>query len=137
MENKTCKLLQAILLLLVLNFIKSTYSSISDAAIKEKSNLQTYIVLLEKLEGTEFTKPRDLHNWHQSFLPANTLSSDQSQLVHSYHHVVTGFAAKLTANEAKAMKKRKGVVLTRPERMIPLHTTHTPSFLGLDRKSVV
>ncbi|KDP25557.1 hypothetical protein JCGZ_20713 [Jatropha curcas] len=44
-----------------------------------------------------------------------------------------GFAAKLTAEEAKAIEMREGVVLARPQRMVTLHTTHTPSFLRLQQ----
>ncbi|EEF51048.1 Xylem serine proteinase 1 precursor, putative [Ricinus communis] len=104
-----------------------------DAIVIEESDLETYIILLEKSEGREFKESKDLRSWYQSFLPANTSSSELSRLVHSYRHVVTGFAAKLTAEEAKAMEMREGFVLARPQRMVPLHTTHTPSFLGLQQ----
>ncbi|KDP25555.1 hypothetical protein JCGZ_20711 [Jatropha curcas] len=110
-------------------------SSTSEATLEEESNLETYIVLLMKPEDVQFTESKDLDSWYQSFLPANSFSSDQVQprLIHSYHHVVTGFAAKLTAEEAKAIEIKEGVVLARPQRMLTLHTTHTPSFLGLQQ----
>ncbi|XP_048230948.1 subtilisin-like protease 3 isoform X2 [Ricinus communis] len=108
-------------------------SSNNDPIVIEETNLETYIILLEKPQGADFMEFNDLHGWYLSFLPANTFSSEQSRLVHSYRHVVTGFAAKLTAEEAKAMEMREGFVLARPQRMVPLHTTHTPSFLGLQQ----
>ncbi|XP_060211079.1 subtilisin-like protease [Lycium barbarum] len=54
-----------------------------------------------------------------------------SRIIHSYHHVAVGFAAKLSAEEVKAMKKKDGFVSARVEKILALHTTHTPNFLGL------
>ncbi|XP_057984461.1 subtilisin-like protease 3 [Hevea brasiliensis] len=144
MENKRCKILSTILLviLLILPLVFSSshattksaiHSSNSDAIEKEESNLETYIVLLQKPEGNDFTESKDLHSWYQSFLPENTFSSNQPRLIHSYRHVATGFATKLTADEVKAMETKKGYVSARPQRLVPLHTTHTPSFLGLQQ----
>ncbi|CAN1277935.1 Subtilisin-like protease 3 [Linum perenne] len=52
-------------------------------------------------------------------------------MVHSYRSVITGFAAKLTPEEAKAMERKEGFVSARVERSLSLHTTHSPEFLGL------
>ncbi|KAF2298931.1 hypothetical protein GH714_029206 [Hevea brasiliensis] len=108
-------------------------SSSNDANVKKQSDLETYIVLLKKPEAAVFTESKDLDSWYQSFLPVNTFSYDQPRLMHSYHHVVTGFAAKLTPEEVKDMEKKDGFVSARPRRMVPLHTTHTPRFLGLQQ----
>ncbi|XP_050227515.1 subtilisin-like protease [Mercurialis annua] len=120
-----------LLCLLILNF----FNFCSSITNQDSNLLQTYIVLLEKSEEIEFTQSANLEDWYQTFLPDSTLNSDQPRLLHSYRHVVTGFAAKLTADEVKAMEKSENLVLARPERMIPLHTTHTPSFLGLQQNS--
>ncbi|KDP25553.1 hypothetical protein JCGZ_20709 [Jatropha curcas] len=111
------------------------HSSRSDTNVKEESELETYIVFLEKPEGMMFTDSKDLDSWYQSFLPDDTLSSNKPRLVHSYHQVVTGFAAKLTAEEVKEIEKKEGFVSARPRRMVPFHTTHTPSFLGLQQNT--
>lgn len=94
-----------------------------------KSSLSTYIVLLKKPEGV-FAGEVDFDGWYQSFLPATT-SGQRTKMVHSYRNVVIGFAAKLTAEEAEAMKRKEGVVSARPEKVYSLHTTHSPDFLGL------
>ncbi|KAF2304028.1 hypothetical protein GH714_026501 [Hevea brasiliensis] len=107
--------------------------STSNGYVNEESVLETYIVLLKQPEGELFTESKDLESWYRSFLPADTLNSNQPRLLHCYRHVVTGFAAKLTADEAKAMEMREELLLARPQRMVPLHTTHTPSFLGLQQ----
>ncbi|XP_050229415.1 subtilisin-like protease [Mercurialis annua] len=106
------------------------------ANVKAEKNLETYIVLLEKPEGKQFTDSNDLDSWYESFLPDGSFSSsNEARFEHSYHHVVTGFAAKLTADEVELMAKKEGFVLARPRRMVPFHTTHTPSFLGLQLNS--
>ncbi|KAJ9147818.1 hypothetical protein P3X46_029936 [Hevea brasiliensis] len=144
MENKRCKILPTILLV-ILHILPSMFSSSqattksaihssnSDAIEKEESNLETYLVLLQKPEGNDFSKSKDLYSWYQSFLPENAFSSNQPRLIHSYRHVATGFAAKLTAGEVKAMAAKKGFVSACPRRLVPLHTTHSPSFLGLQQ----
>ncbi|CAN1833685.1 Subtilisin-like protease 3 [Linum perenne] len=60
-------------------------------------------------------------------------TDQQERMVHSYRNVITGFAAKLTPEEAKAMELKEGFVSARVERSLSLHTTHTPKFLGLQQ----
>lgn len=109
-------------------------SSTSNSIVNQESKLETYIVFLKKSEGMVSAKPEDLDNWHQSFLPAvTTSSSNQQRLIHSYHHVVTGFAAKLTKQEAKAMETKEGFVSAWPQKVLNVKTTHTPNFLGLEQ----
>ncbi|OAY27178.1 subtilisin-like protease [Manihot esculenta] len=132
MENRRCKMLPTMLFmsLFILTFMFSS-SSTSTAYVNEEGDLETYIVLLKKPEGNLFTESKDLESWYRSFLAADT--SDKPRLIHHYRHVATGFAAKLTADEAKAMEMREELLLFRPQRMVPLHTTRTPSFLGLQQ----
>ncbi|KAK4435220.1 Subtilisin-like protease SBT1.2 [Sesamum alatum] len=105
------------------------------AAGPEKSSLQTYIVLLEGPDGEVTTQSEDLESWYQSFLPATTASSNdgEARIVYSYRNVFKGFAAKLTADDVKNMEKKDGFVSARQEKVLSLHTTHTPSFLGLNQ----
>ncbi|CAN0841410.1 Subtilisin-like protease 3 [Linum grandiflorum] len=112
------------------------FSSFREASASEKGNLDTYIVFLEKpasllsTQSTDF----DLNGWYQTFLPETVLSSSEEQrMVHSYRNVITGFAAKLTSEEAKAMEHKEGFVSARVERSLSLHTTYTPKFLGLQQ----
>ncbi|CAL5437213.1 unnamed protein product [Camellia sinensis] len=39
----------------------------------------------------------------------------------------------MSAEEVQAMEKIEGFVSARPQRILPLHTTHSPSFLGLHK----
>ncbi|XP_073131057.1 subtilisin-like protease [Henckelia pumila] len=95
------------------------------------SSLETYIVHV-KLPGNNGASA-DLESWYHSFLPKSTAAgaADSSRLVHTYRNVITGFAAKLSAEEVKGMEKMDGFLLARPQRVLSLQTTHSPNFLGL------
>ncbi|XP_019169527.1 PREDICTED: subtilisin-like protease SBT1.1 [Ipomoea nil] len=62
-------------------------------------------------------------------------STDSSNIIYSYQHVISGFAAKLSPDAVKAMEKMDGFVYARPQRVLNLQTTHTPNFLGLHLNS--
>ncbi|KAL8064353.1 hypothetical protein ABFX02_01G084000 [Erythranthe guttata] len=96
-------------------------------------NLETYIVHVNLPTGRVLADSDGLKSWYTSFLPTTTTTADDasSRLVHSYRNVATGFAAKLSPEEVKEMEKKDGFVFARRQKKLPLHTTHTPSFLGL------
>lgn len=119
-------------LLLALIFTLSVFPA-SKAESEKKSNLQTYIVHVKKPEDVSSLESQELHSWYQSFLPKET--SNKDRMVFSYRNVVSGFAVKLTAEEAKDLQEKEEIVSARPERILTLHTTHTPSFLGLKEGS--
>ncbi|KAK6158081.1 hypothetical protein DH2020_005395 [Rehmannia glutinosa] len=56
-------------------------------------------------------------------------------MIYSYRHVFKVFAARLSADEAKAMENKEGFISARPERELSLHTTHSPNFLGLNQNT--
>ncbi|PON57461.1 Subtilase [Parasponia andersonii] len=110
----------------------------------QERKLETYIVYVKRPDNSVFFSQKSLAvtSWYETFLPTDdtvgTLSSsDQQQqnprLVHSYRNVASGFAAKLTAEEAKAMAAKDGVVSVQPSKLYPLHTTRSPNFLGLNQ----
>ncbi|TKY70883.1 Subtilisin protease SBT1.2 [Spatholobus suberectus] len=98
-----------------------------------QSSLMTYIVRVKKPQGDDSLQSKDLHSWYHSLLPASTKTENQQRITFSYSNVVDGFAVKLTPEEAKALQEKEEVVSARPERTFSLHTTHTPSFLGLQQ----
>ncbi|XP_044485560.1 subtilisin-like protease [Mangifera indica] len=104
---------------------------------KTPSALSTYIVYVtETKEGRVLTQSskRDRESWYKSFLPVSTSNSDKEpRMVYSYNTVVSGFAAKLTAEEVKEMEKKRGFISAHVEKILPLHTTHSPKFLGLQK----
>ncbi|KAL9458058.1 hypothetical protein AB3S75_007001 [Citrus x aurantiifolia] len=104
------------------------------------NDLQTYVVYVQEPKHGNFSKEIDLESWYHSFLPAtissNSIDDDhQSRMVHCYRHVISGFAARLTAEEVKVMETKSGFISAHVENTLQLHTTHTPSFLGLHQNS--
>ncbi|KAK6137645.1 hypothetical protein DH2020_028571 [Rehmannia glutinosa] len=103
----------------------------------EKNSLQTYIVHVEVPETHFSTQSEDLESWYHSFLPPTTASSndEETRIIHSYRTVFKGFAAKLSPDEANDMEKKNGFISALPEKILSLHTTHSPNFLGLNQNT--
>ncbi|KAG6407976.1 hypothetical protein SASPL_130978 [Salvia splendens] len=84
-----------------------------------KNTLQTYIVHVESLQLDDL----------DSFFATDVAP----RVLHRYTNVLTGFAAKLSADDLEALRGVKGFISARPERVYELHTTHSPNFLGLNQ----
>ncbi|KAJ1419165.1 Peptidase S8/S53 domain [Sesbania bispinosa] len=99
------------------------------------SSLKTYIIHVKRPEGKIFTESEDLESWYHSFMPPTVMSSkEQPRLIYSYRNVLSGFAARLTQEELRAVEKKNGFISAHPEKMLYQQTTHTPKFLGLQQK---
>ncbi|CAI9768259.1 unnamed protein product [Fraxinus pennsylvanica] len=116
----------------LLNFL-----SILSSVNSENSHLETYIVHVELPTNTSPALNsflNDLHSLYQTFLPTTTTNSEEeSRMIYSYHNVFKGFAARLSPEEVKAMEKIPGFISARVQKVVPLHTTHSPNFLGLNQ----
>ncbi|GFP89509.1 subtilisin-like protease sdd1 [Phtheirospermum japonicum] len=102
----------------------------------DTNTIETYIVQVDGIS----TQMEDIESWYNSFLPAATTATTASneppgRIVYSYRNVFKGFAARLSADEVKAMGNEPGFISARPERKLPLHTTHSPNFLGLNQNT--
>ncbi|KAK4771396.1 hypothetical protein SAY87_031928 [Trapa incisa] len=98
--------------------------------------LSTYIIHVQKpTDELASLAADDFEQWYQSYLPLSLDSSKQphSRIVYSYKNAMTGFAVRLTPSEAKALESKNGVLYAKKEKIIPLHTTHTPGFLRLNQ----
>ncbi|KAK4400571.1 Subtilisin-like protease SBT1.2 [Sesamum angolense] len=92
-----------------------------------QSTSQTYIVHVD-------LQSDDIESWYNSFLPTDVAASNHKpQILYRYRNVFSGFAAKLSADDLKTMEQKTGFISARPERILPLHTTHSPNFLGLNQ----
>ncbi|CAN4077351.1 unnamed protein product [Withania somnifera] len=102
-----------------------------------QSDLETYIVQVEspKSQISVQSSRTDVERWYKSFLPNSiaTAGAQEPQLIYSYHNVMVGFAARLSAKQVKEMEKKPGFISAWPQRILSLHTTYTPSFLGLQQ----
>lgn len=60
--------------------------------------------------------------------------SKGGELLYNYVHSFNGFAAKLTPEQAQSLARQPGVLRVTPDKTHRLHTSTTPSFLGLDAR---
>ncbi|KAJ1702251.1 hypothetical protein LUZ63_002030 [Rhynchospora breviuscula] len=76
----------------------------------------------------------DLKSWYNSLLQPllNPTATLKSRVIHSYSTVFSGFVATLTKEEVKQLEKIDGFLKAFPDRLLPLMTTHSPAFLGLN-----
>ncbi|PIA56500.1 hypothetical protein AQUCO_00700680v1 [Aquilegia coerulea] len=74
------------------------------------------------------------HSWYTSTL-ASLSTEDGNAPVHlyTYKHVMNGFSAVLSKSHLDELANIPGHIATYPETFGQLHTTHTPTFLGLNK----
>ncbi|KAJ0555601.1 putative cucumisin [Helianthus annuus] len=126
MENNRCKRVLMITLFL-------TFTTLLNLSLVLAKETETYIVKLHSPHDHTFAETQDLESWYNKFLlHTNALDLDEKpQMVYAYRNVLKGFAAKMTVEQAREIEKLDGALLVRPQRVLSLHTTHTPNFLGL------
>ncbi|KAJ0911461.1 putative cucumisin [Helianthus annuus] len=99
-------------------------------------DLKTYIVHLSLPEGQDFPRAHEIEEWYNSFLSKiPSRPNEKPKMVYAYRHVITGFAAKLSVDQAEALENLSGVVSVRPEGVYQLQTTRSSYFLGLRQDS--
>ncbi|KAL7111574.1 hypothetical protein ACP275_05G097600 [Erythranthe tilingii] len=122
-------LLSLICVLMSLQLSSSTANDLS---------LETYIVRVDSPVTQLLSDQSNEHleRWYRSFLPITLATETETpRIIYSYRNVFSGFAVKLTPDEAKEMQKKTGFISARPQQQLSLHTTHTPNFLGLHQNS--
>ncbi|XP_065870706.1 subtilisin-like protease SBT1.3 [Euphorbia lathyris] len=92
----------------------------------------TYIIHMDKS-----AKPQQFSNhlqWYSSKVESVLSESDddEERIIYSYQTAFHGVAAKLSEEEAERLKESDGVVAVFPETRYELHTTRSPTFLGLE-----
>ncbi|GMY16944.1 subtilisin-like protease SBT1.5 [Fagus crenata] len=97
-------------------------------------NTQTFIVRVQN-----DLKPKHHSNhkaWYKSTLKTlspstNAQTQHNHDLLHVYNTVFHGFSAKLTPQQAEALKTQPEILAVIPDRILQIQTTRTPQFLGL------
>ncbi|GMI80782.1 hypothetical protein like AT5G59100 [Hibiscus trionum] len=112
--------------LLLISFTLSTlicHASSSD-------NRQVYIVYMGDLPKGKVS----VSSLHTAMLREVVPSVGTDVLIYSYHRSFNGFAAKLTKEEADALREKDGVVSVFRSQMKQLHTTRSWDFMGFSKK---
>ncbi|XWS70937.1 hypothetical protein CRYUN_Cryun03dG0093500 [Craigia yunnanensis] len=90
----------------------------------------TFLALVDPL-----SKPSPfLHHklWYTSIISSSSSSpASSSSIVHVYNAPIHGFSATLTPDQVRSIRKLPGILSVFPDRVLHLHTTRSPSFLGL------
>ncbi|XP_051140562.1 subtilisin-like protease SBT1.7 [Andrographis paniculata] len=102
------------------------------AAAAAEEGKRTYIVHMAKsAKPAEFEEHR---GWYDASLKS---VSETAEIIYSYETAIHGFSARLTAAEAEAIESTPGTLSVLPEMRYELHTTRTPTFLGLDQNAAM
>lgn len=110
------------ILLLTLFFLLVLNTQVNEAGeVRVKGN-GVYIVYMGGPASPSHQPPADL-------LISILQRRDKNAMVHSYKKGFSGFAARLTQEEAEQMGRQPGVVSVFPDPILKLHTTHSWDFL--------
>ncbi|OEL34387.1 Subtilisin-like protease SBT1.6 [Dichanthelium oligosanthes] len=75
-----------------------------------------------------------LEHWYTSMVASlSPATANSTRVFYVYDTVAHGFAADLTADESRRLSNAPGVAGVFEDRVVHLHTTRSPSFLGLDK----
>ncbi|XP_020204529.1 subtilisin-like protease SBT1.3 [Cajanus cajan] len=97
---------------------------------------KTYLIQMDK-SAMPKTFPNHLE-WYSSKVKSALSTSPEAEMdneeriIYTYQNAFHGVAAKLTEEEAERLEAEEGVVAVFPETKYELHTTRSPTFLGLE-----
>ncbi|KAI5402788.1 CO(2)-response secreted protease [Lathyrus oleraceus] len=94
------------------------------SSTQSKNDDQVYIVYMGAASSTNGTLGKD-----HAHLLNTILKKNKKALIHNYKHGFSGFAARLSKNEANSIAQQPGVVSVFPDHIMKLHTTRSWDFL--------
>ncbi|KAF8765476.1 hypothetical protein HU200_008623 [Digitaria exilis] len=99
----------------------------------EQEPSKAYIVYTDHVAKPSHFATHEL--WYTSMVASLSpaAANDSNRIFYLYDTVAHGFAAELTADEARRLSITPGVAGVLEDGVMHLHTTRSPSFLGLDR----
>ncbi|XP_052202876.1 subtilisin-like protease SBT1.7 [Diospyros lotus] len=125
---KSSRFIKSLLTLAILVMIARCAMAVQSHAQRKK----TFIVHMDK--STIPLGFSDHSQWYDSSLKS---VSGSANILYAYNEILHGFSARLTAEEAKLLKRQPGVLSLGEEVRYELHTTRTPQFLGLNKPVVL
>ncbi|KAK4349802.1 hypothetical protein RND71_029115 [Anisodus tanguticus] len=113
------------------SFFLSVFLFLNSLAFSVQSDgPKTFIVHVSKSHKPHIFTTH--HHWYSSILRSvSSFSQHSPNILYSYDRAARGFSARLTPGQADQLRRIPGVVSVIPDRVRQLHTTHTPTFLGL------
>ncbi|TXG52014.1 hypothetical protein EZV62_021183 [Acer yangbiense] len=111
------------IIFLVLCFFLVSFFIDETSAVDDQANINNgvYIVYMGAAASS--------NGYYHSQLLGSLLKRKENALVHSYKHGFSGFAARVSAEEALELSKKPGVVSVFPDPLLKLHTTRSWDFL--------
>ncbi|KAM0942409.1 putative tripeptidyl-peptidase II [Dioscorea sansibarensis] len=106
-----------------------TFFLLSLANGMEEKKKDVYIVYMGA--ASHASSPEALTQTHLQLLTSVIKRQEQVKLIHSYKHGFSGFAARLSKEEALAISQKQGVVSVFVDPVYQLHTTRSWDFLQL------
>ncbi|MED6106380.1 hypothetical protein PIB30_004153 [Stylosanthes scabra] len=91
---------------------------LAESADNDNNNDEVYIVYMGAADSTDHAHVLNL-----------VIRRNEKALVHNYKHGFSGFAARLTKEEANSIAQKPGVVSVFPDPILKLHTTRSWEFL--------
>ncbi|CAN6253066.1 unnamed protein product [Urochloa humidicola] len=113
-------------------------TAVASVPESEAEALSTYIVHVAAAHAPRPSRPCMLFGAYNSFLRDHLpawVARPEPTLLYSYAHAATGFAARLTEAQAAHLASQNSVLAVVPDMTHQLHTTLSPSFLGLSESS--
>ncbi|GAU32993.1 hypothetical protein TSUD_358600 [Trifolium subterraneum] len=119
-------------LLLLLFF---TFFLFSLSHSQQSNTPQTFIIHVSKSpKSSLFSTNQNHFSSILNTLPSSSSSTPPS-ILYTYTSAIHGFSAHLTPSQADHLKSHPDILSIQPDQIRHLHTTHTPSFLGLAETS--
>ncbi|XVE71806.1 hypothetical protein DITRI_Ditri10aG0181600 [Diplodiscus trichospermus] len=100
-------------------------------SVNNSNGTNTFIALVDPLSKPSPFLRHD--HWYASIISSSYYypASSSSSIIHVYNAPIHGFSATLTHDQVKSIRKHPGILSLFPDRVLHLHTTRSPSFLGL------
>ena len=94
---------------------------------------QTFIIHVSKSHKPSLFSSH--HDWYTSIIQSLPPSPQPAKILYNYNHAIHGFSVHLTPTQLAKLRLVPGILSVIPDQIRQLHTTHTPSFLGLSESS--